>query len=135
LLAAVPKLGSMQGTDKPARFPLLTTAGSDASAAAASAPLRAPATGEPLLKVRGLKTTFPVRSGLLGRVRRLVHAVEQVSFDLAAGETLALVGESGSGKSTTGRSLLRLVDIEGGSIEFGGRDIARLPPGQVRLLL
>jgi ABC-type glutathione transport system ATPase component len=134
LLAAVPKLGSMQGTDKPARFPLLATTGSEASAAAASAPLRAPATGDPLLRVRGLKTRFPVRSGLLGRVRRLVHAVEQVSFDLAAGETLALVGESGSGKSTTGRSLLRLVDVEGGSIEFGGHDIARLPTDQVRPL-
>jgi glutathione transport system ATP-binding protein len=134
LLAAVPKLGSMQGTDKPARFALPASPGSDVSPAAAAAPLRAPATGEPLLKVRGLKTRFPVRSGLLGRVRRRVHAVEQVSFDLAAGETLALVGESGCGKSTTGRSLLRLVDIDGGSIEFGGRDIARLPTDQVRPL-
>ena len=133
LLAAVPKLGSMQGSDMPARFPLLA-AGSDASLTAAPAPLRAPATGEPLLKVRGLKTRFPVRSGLFGRVRRRVHAVEQVSFDLAAGETLALVGESGCGKSTTGRSLLRLVDIDGGSIEFGGRDIARLPTDQMRPL-
>ena len=81
----------------------------------------------PLLRVRGLTTRFDVRSGFLNRVRRRVHAVEQVNFDLAAGETLALVGESGCGKSTTGRALLRLVDIAGGSIEFGGRDIARLP--------
>jgi glutathione transport system ATP-binding protein len=69
---------------------------------------------------------------LFGRVRRRVHAVEQVSFDLRAGETLALVGESGCGKSTTGRSLLRLVEIDGGSIEFNGQDIARLPSDQVR---
>ena len=86
----------------------------------------------PLLRVRGLTTRFDVRSGFLNRVRRRVHAVEQVNFDLAAGETLALVGESGCGKSTTGRALLRLVDIAGGSIEFGGRDIARLPASEVR---
>ena len=131
LLAAVPRLGSMQGSDTPARFPIVAAEGASTRTVA---PLRAPKTGEPLLKVRGLKTRFPVRSGLFGRVRRRVHAVEQVSFDLRAGETLALVGESGCGKSTTGRSLLRLVDIDGGSIELEGRDIARLPPDEVRPL-
>jgi glutathione transport system ATP-binding protein len=131
LLAAVPRLGSMQGSDTPARFPIVAAEGISAPTVA---PLRAPKTGEPLLKVRGLKTRFPVRTGLFGRVRRRVHAVEQVSFDLRAGETLALVGESGCGKSTTGRSLLRLVDIDGGSIELEGRDIARLPPDEVRPL-
>jgi glutathione transport system ATP-binding protein len=134
LLASVPKLGSMQGTDAPARFPLLATGPGEHAAPTSETPLHPPASGEPLLRVRGLKTRFAVRSGFLGRVRRRVHAVEQVSFDLAAGETLALVGESGCGKSTTGRSLLRLVDIEGGSIEFGGRDIASLAPDQVRPL-
>jgi len=133
LLAAVPKLGSMAGTDAPARFPLLAAEPAEA-APTPTLPLKPPAGGEPLLKVRGLKTRFAVRAGLFGRVRRRVHAVEQVSFDLAAGETLALVGESGCGKSTTGRSLLRLVDIDGGSIEFGGRDIARLPADRVRPL-
>jgi glutathione transport system ATP-binding protein len=133
LLASVPTLGAMKGTDAPERFPLLAMDQAEAGPSSGP-PLRPPAAGEPLLKVRGLKTRFPVRSGLFGRVQRLVHAVEQVSFDLAAGETLALVGESGCGKSTTGRSLLRLVDIEGGSIEFGGRDIARLPSDQVRPL-
>jgi glutathione transport system ATP-binding protein len=132
LLAAVPTLGSMQGSDAPARFPLL--ASSDAQAPPTPIEARAPAATTPLLKVRSLTTRFNLRSGLFGRVRRRVHAVEQVSFDLNAGETLALVGESGCGKSTTGRSLLRLVDIEGGSIEFGGRDIARLPTAEVRPL-
>jgi glutathione transport system ATP-binding protein len=151
LLAAVPRLGAMQGSDAPARFPLpagaAATTSSVTATRASSAPARASRSapsvagqppsaesGQPLLRVRGLKTTFPLRSGLLGRVRRRVHAVEQVSFDLRAGETLALVGESGCGKSTTGRSLMRLVDIDGGSIELNGRDIARLPSGEVRSL-
>jgi glutathione transport system ATP-binding protein len=131
LLAAVPKLGSMQGTDLPARFALLRSASAGPPPTATP---RAPGSGPPLLKVRKLKTRFDVPSGFFGRVRRRVHAVEQVSFDLHASETLALVGESGCGKSTTGRSLLRLVDIQGGSIEFGGRDIARLPADAIRPL-
>ncbi|MGH8800630.1 MAG: dipeptide ABC transporter ATP-binding protein, partial [Casimicrobiaceae bacterium] len=132
LLAAVPTLGAMCGTDVPARFPLRQDGRArPASPPTAAAPDRA---GPPLLRVRGLKTRFPVRSGLLGRTRRRVHAVEQVSFDLYPGETLGLVGESGCGKSTTGRSLLRLVDIDGGSIELAGRDITQLSIDQFRPL-
>ena len=155
LLAAVPKLGALSGEDAPRKFPLLAmevpappaeeSAVVTASAADAvhvpspAAPQPAPAStraarqnGAPLLRVRRLTTRFDVKSGFFGRVRRRVHAVEQVSFDLEAGETLALVGESGCGKSTTGRSLLRLVDIAGGSVEFEGRDIARLPDHALR---
>ncbi|KER70424.1 glutathione ABC transporter ATP-binding protein [Burkholderia cepacia] len=132
LLAAVPKLGSMQGTDAPEKFPLLKVEGTNAAA-----PSPAPAANDaaqppvdqsasPILRVRDLVTRFPVKSGVFGRVSQYVHAVERVSFELRAGETLALVGESGCGKSTTGRSLLRLVESQSGSIEFDGRDISAL---------
>ena len=144
LLSAVPKLGSMRDEDLPRKFPLVLMEGVTASSGTAAErrlepapqdpPPQAPGarSERPLLKVRNLKTRFNLKSGFFGRVRRRVHAVEDVSFDLAAGETLALVGESGCGKSTTGRSLLRLVDIDGGSMEFEGRDIATLPGNALR---
>jgi glutathione transport system ATP-binding protein len=136
LLAAVPRLGAMRGTDMPRRF------GLDVAAEAAPAQMATHLQGaaeiaqqrEPILKVRDLTTRFDVKSGLLGRVRQRVHAVEKVSFDLFAGETLAIVGESGCGKSTTGRSLLRLVEISGGKVEFGGRNLAELPRHALREL-
>ncbi len=136
LLSAVPRLGSMQGTDLPARFPLLQV---DGKAPAAQAPAEAPASApagkrEPVLSVRDLVTRFDLRGGIFSRVQRRVHAVERVSFDLYPGETLSLVGESGCGKSTTGRSLLRLVDSQGGEIRFGGRDIVRLKNNELQSL-
>ncbi|WP_241491498.1 ATP-binding cassette domain-containing protein, partial [Winslowiella iniecta] len=85
----------------------------------------------PILQVRDLVTRFDIRSGIFNRVTRRVHAVEKVSFDLKPGETLALVGESGCGKSTTGRSLLRLVESQGGSITFNGQRIDRLKTSEL----
>ncbi|MCB9495545.1 MAG: ATP-binding cassette domain-containing protein [Fibrobacteria bacterium] len=76
-----------------------------------------------LLSVRGLSVSFPVRGGLWGRVRQRVHAVQDVSFDLQAGETLSLVGESGCGKSTTGRAILRLLEPDAGSILLDGAEV------------
>jgi peptide/nickel transport system ATP-binding protein/oligopeptide transport system ATP-binding protein len=84
-----------------------------------------------LLSVERLTKHFPVRTGFMGR-RAHVHAVDDVSFDLAPGETLALVGESGCGKSTTGRLVLRLIEPTSGSVRFNGRDLGELPGGELR---
>ncbi|HLK99296.1 MAG TPA: dipeptide ABC transporter ATP-binding protein [Myxococcaceae bacterium] len=89
---------------------------------------------EPLLQVREVKTHFPVRGGLLGRVRGTVKAVDGVSFDVLRGETLGLVGESGCGKSTLGRTLLRLIDPTAGSIRFEGQELTCLSQRQLRPL-
>jgi glutathione transport system ATP-binding protein len=130
LLSAVPRLGALKDEDAPRKFPLVHM---DAPKVVDRPdPVPPPRERTPLLEVSGLTTRFDVKSGFFGRVQRRVHAVEEVSFDLAAGETLALVGESGCGKSTTGRSLLRLVEPARGRIRFEGRDIAKLPREALR---
>ncbi|WP_298012535.1 dipeptide ABC transporter ATP-binding protein [uncultured Castellaniella sp.] len=135
LLAAVPRLGSMQGLDQPAPFELLRR---EEHEAASSAPASAEPTVRyeqaPVLQVRDLTTRFNITGGLLGRVQRRVHAVEKVSFDLFAGETLGLVGESGCGKTTTGRSLALLEVPMGGQVLYEGQDISKLNAGRLRTL-
>jgi len=124
LLAAVPRLGAMHGQDLPARFAVPGAPQPEGGEGAAANTVRSDL--PPVLKVQDLVTRFPLASGLLGRVSRQVHAVEQLSFELKAGETLSLVGESGCGKSTTGRSLARLLEFNSGKVEVAGRDIASL---------
>src|SRR2546428_456996 len=84
---------------------------------------RAWTTSDPLVSVRGLKTWFPVVSGVLQRTVAHVRAVDGVDLDIKAGETLGLVGESGCGKSTLGRTIIRLLDSTAGTIQFKGDDI------------
>ena len=87
----------------------------------------------PVLAVDGLVKHFPVTTGVIRRrLVGMVRAVENVSFEIARGETLALVGESGCGKSTTGRLVLRLMDPTGGSVRFKGEEIAGLSKGDLR---
>lgn len=124
LLAAVPKLGEMTGTDLPRPMRLLGRDGSDVP----------PITGsdEVLLEVKHLTTRFPVKGGFFRRTVANVHAVEDVSFSVNKGQTLSLVGESGCGKSTAGRSILRLVEPQTGSIFLDGKDIMALSQSELR---
>ncbi len=90
---------------------------------------------KPLVKVENLTVHFNIgHSGFWGQKRLIVHAVEDVSFEIYPGETLGLVGESGSGKSTTGRAILRRIPAAGGRIFFQGRDITHINAGELRPL-
>ena len=91
-------------------------------------------TSPPLLQVKDLVKHFPVRGGILQRQVDRVHAVDGVSFDLAAGETLGVVGESGCGKSTTGRCILRLIEPTAGEVWFEGKSVTRAGKEELRAL-
>ncbi|HIF77809.1 MAG TPA: ABC transporter ATP-binding protein, partial [Sulfitobacter sp.] len=107
LLAAVPRLGEMRGKTAPEPMRLIGDEGRTI------APV-VPETRAPLLEVSNLTTRSPIKSSILRRVVANVHAVEDVSFTIGKGETLALVGESGCGKSSCGRSILRLSEPTSG---------------------
>src|SRR5215469_1944210 len=131
LLSAVPRLGAMAERIWPVRFPVI-----DMATGARSEPGEVAGTVEsaaaPVLEVRNLRKYFDIYSGVFGRKTGAIHAVEDVSFDLRRGETLALVGESGCGKSTTGRAITRLVEPEGGSVRLNGADFLALSPSALR---
>ncbi|MEO1536720.1 MAG: ABC transporter ATP-binding protein [Pseudomonadota bacterium] len=128
LLSAVPKLGALSGTSTPRRFPKMSIEGPGPEF-----PPEEDRRGEKILEVKNLTTRFAISGGLMGRTVGNVHAVENVSFDLRAGETLSLVGESGCGKTTTGRTILRLREPVSGSITFEGNDITHASASELRL--
>ncbi|TCT08612.1 peptide/nickel transport system ATP-binding protein [Paralcaligenes ureilyticus] len=136
LLSAVPRLGAMTGVRDPAPFALLGAEVSDNPGTVAPAFLPGTVKHEagPILQVDKLVARFDIASDWLGRVKKRVHAVEQVSFDMYPGETLALVGESGCGKTTTGRSLARLENARAGKIIFQGQDIGHLRSAEMQAL-
>jgi peptide/nickel transport system ATP-binding protein len=130
LLSAVPVLGSMQDYQRPRRFPVVnvTTGESDVPVEVGDTVAK----GQPVLQVKNLTKHFDIHSGLFGKLSGRVHAVENVSFDLHAGETLSLVGESGCGKSTTGRAIMRLIEPGSGSVLVDGREILTLDKREMR---
>jgi peptide/nickel transport system ATP-binding protein len=93
----------------------------------------------PILEVKNLRKHFPIRQGVFSRITGQVKAVDDVSFSIAAGETLSLVGESGCGKTTTSRCILRAIDPSGGEIHFRTKtgeqvDVAALERTKLRPL-
>ena len=83
----------------------------------------------PILEVRELRKHFPLKSGIFARGAGTVHAVDDISFSVMAGETLGIVGESGCGKSTTARLLMHLIEPDAGRVLLDGRGIGEPAPG------
>tara|TARA_B110000211_G_scaffold55831_2_gene62197 strand:- start:212 stop:2068 length:1857 start_codon:yes stop_codon:yes gene_type:complete len=127
LLAAVPQLGQMAGTSLPSplNIPGVVVAVKPAKEVIDTEK-------KTLLEVKNLVTRFPVYGGIFRQKVANVHAVENVSFTINRGETMALVGESGCGKSSCGRSILRLVEPTSGDIFLDGKNIISLNGRELR---
>lgn len=131
LISVVPTMGAMNGSTRPQRFPIVDIE-TGATQPAINAADTVAEDRPPILEVKDLSTRFGIHAGLFGGLTGAVHAVENVSFSLRAGETLALVGESGCGKSTTGRSVMRLVEPDAGDVKIDGVEILKLEPRELR---
>ena len=133
LLAAVPRLGSMKGRKTPAKFANVDINQSEGGEVKQVSfqqefiDLKNSVNykTKPLLEIKGLTTRFEIKTGLGGK-KGSVHAVENIDFSLQSGETFGLVGESGCGKSTTGRSIIRLIEPTRGSVTFEGKELTDL---------
>ncbi len=131
LLSAVPHLGSMNGIAEPLPFPVIDMATGEKQAPVPVS--RLVDMQKPILDIRNLTTRYHVTGGLLGKATGAVHAVENVSFQLFPGETLALVGESGCGKSSIGRTIMRLANATSGEILLKDEDLLNLNAEKLRL--
>ena len=123
LLSAVPRLGALKDIEHPCFFRLIDP---DNGKVIEPPSDKLPPPGEKILEVKNLVKTFPVRTDFWGRPTYVVRACDHVSFDLRAGEMLSIVGESGCGKSTTGRAVLRLLDVDSGEVLHRGKSLLRM---------
>ena len=123
LLSAVPRLGSLRDVEHPCFFRLIDP---DNGKVIEPPSDSLPPPGETILEVNDIVKTFPVRTDFWGKPTYVVRACDHVSFRLRAGETLSIVGESGCGKSTTGRAILRLLDIDSGDIIYRDRSLVNM---------
>ncbi len=123
LLSAVPRLGALKDIEHPCFFRLIDP---DNGKVIEPPSDKLPPPGETILEVKNLVKTFPVHTDFWGRPTYVVRACDHVSFDLRAGETLSIVGESGCGKSTTGRAVLRLLDVDSGEVLHRGKSLLRM---------
>ncbi|AGA64317.1 Oligopeptide transport ATP-binding protein OppD [Liberibacter crescens BT-1] len=133
LLSTTPRLGSMKNKIWPQKFPTVDIT-TDTIKEGVSIKNTIKNKDDPIISVKNLTTYFDVQSGFFRRKIGSIYAVQNVSFDLYQGETLSIVGESGSGKSTTGRSIIRLIEPNSGSVIINGCNILTLDRSSLRTI-